>query len=324
MLSRQEGCATDKVSNMNNYWIVFALCISHVIGEAIYSRIGRPDAVKIKCGAKTSNMDVEWSYQAVGSSGPPIMINSLNGKSGKQRKGTAPMVNRAILRESSLEIQAVETDAGQYICKVNREEKGSHSLYMISVTVNPPSPLDEGSQATLNCQVSGPSPLPSVEWLRPGGVVAGDSGMVSLNPVALTDHGEWSCRISQGEKTQDESLTVYIKAHTTTPVKSDPDSISHPSRSGLENQATHRTSWDAGSQNVTDWSMLGLSLWVWLPIGAGGLGLIVLLVTGVFLLCRNRRMKKRRQKIRNNGELLKANYCQCKSTTSEGPPQKRT
>ncbi|KAL0984714.1 hypothetical protein UPYG_G00145760 [Umbra pygmaea] len=281
---------------MKTSWIVYALCIYSVSGDIIFKRTGQPDTVKMECGEKTSNMDVEWTFTAVGTS-QSLLILDINGRSGKIRKGNAPMVERAKLRDSTLEISSVcSSDAGQYICKVNRVEKQRHSLYIVEVSVTPDSVLNKGTVATLQCHLSGVGPLPKVTWLSPVGKLV-DSGTVSLSPADVTDSGEWKCQITQGEGTHSEALIIQV--------------------------ATHCKNCISGVQTpVKPWSMLGLGLWVWVGVGAGSLVLIILLVATVSLHCRNKRMRKRRKKMNIRQPTKSTEYCKCKSIL-EGPPQRR-
>ncbi|XP_010899126.2 CD4-2 molecule, tandem duplicate 2 isoform X1 [Esox lucius] len=304
---------------MNNSWIVIAVCIHSVIGEAIYKRIGQ--SVSLKCEVETSNLDIEWTYKGVGGD-KHVMIYQLNGKRGNLRKGPAPMVNRAKLKDNALEISPLEPkDAGEYICNVARVEKGRHSLYMVSVGVNPAPPLNEGSPAALYCQVSGFDSLPKVEWLKKGKVMS-PNGSVTLALLTADHNGTWTCRISQDKETHSENLIIDVKAWTpttgTTVVKGLGDH-------GQDRAKITPRSGTSDSQNPNkSWSKLGLSLWMWVGIGAGSLVLIILLVGCVLLHRRNRRMRKRRQMMNINRKPLKSNdYCQCKRTP-EGPPQRRT
>lgn len=68
------------------------------------------------------------------------------------------------------------------------------------VSVDPPGPLQEASQATLTCKVNGPSQSSTVEWKKPDGSKV-QSKAVHLERVDVSHKGTWTCKVTyEGEK----------------------------------------------------------------------------------------------------------------------------
>lgn len=78
------------------------------------------------------------------------------------------------------------------------------------VSVHPSGDLQEGTGATIRCQVNGAS----AQWKWPNG--KSESPEVVLNSVSLSDNGIWECIISHEGKTFIESLEIRVKGKTLT------------------------------------------------------------------------------------------------------------
>lgn len=299
------------------FYFVFAflstLCLCSVDGTNIYVNHGHK--VKINCGDDVKNKDVEWTYDK-------SLIARIIGKSGSQHKGP---IRKPVLKPNgeALEISGVdEKDVGLYTCKVG-DRKNEHRLYIVSASASPSNDLQPGTGANLECRVTG-NPQPSVEWLRPGGEKVGTSFQFQLSPVTLKDSGVWVCQLSQDGETHQWNLTLNVKSpNPTVPspghggvfvtqcsqCRSDPQPVP-----GVD---------DKGKRSVWEVLQWGLSLRVWVAVGAGSVVLILLVVLVVLLLCRNRRMKKRARKLRTVRVPRKSNeYCHCTQMLA-GPPKGR-
>lgn len=89
------------------------------------------------------------------------------------------------------------------------------SLLFVSVSANPTSELEQGSEVTLQCQVKGLPPSATVKWKRPDGRDT-QSGTVELKSAAPSDQGTWTCVIKVGEENVSETLDLKVKGRTLT------------------------------------------------------------------------------------------------------------
>ncbi|XP_067094592.1 CD4-2 molecule, tandem duplicate 2 isoform X3 [Osmerus mordax] len=213
------------------------------------------------------------------------LIVRINGRNGKQTKGNFP--NIQVKRSGEyLDIQSADVGhAGLYTCKVTGE------------------------------------PKPKVEWLRPGGELAESSGQVQLSDVTLEDAGHWTCQISKDEEIHQETVNIRVQSSKPTVPPSGPRDVTVTQCLNCS-AVLQPEGGEVGVPGKGGLSLWGLSLWVWIAVGAGGLVLILLVVLVVLMQRRNRRMKRRGRKLRTVRQPLKPNeYCHC-NNRAVGPPPK--
>ncbi|XP_067094588.1 CD4-2 molecule, tandem duplicate 2 isoform X1 [Osmerus mordax] len=271
-------------------------------------------STKINCGVKITNQNVEWTFGDQKS-----LIVRINGRNGKQTKGNFP--NIQVKRSGEyLDIQSADVGhAGLYTCKVDNTEH-RHRLYIVTASVSPSSDILLGTAASLHCQVTG-EPKPKVEWLRPGGELAESSGQVQLSDVTLEDAGHWTCQISKDEEIHQETVNIRVQSSKPTVPPSGPRDVTVTQCLNCS-AVLQPEGGEVGVPGKGGLSLWGLSLWVWIAVGAGGLVLILLVVLVVLMQRRNRRMKRRGRKLRTVRQPLKPNeYCHC-NNRAVGPPPK--
>lgn len=87
----------------------------------------------------------------------------------------------------------------------------------LSVRASPSQVLEQGSEATLHCEVNGPNPETQVHWIKPDGNTHTEgSGSVHLKSVSSSDAGTWKCTFSDGGQMHSESLDITVKSEHVT------------------------------------------------------------------------------------------------------------
>lgn len=82
-----------------------------------------------------------------------------------------------------------------------------------SVSASPSGELQPGNKVTLECQVNGMSPGPTIQWKAPNGRLLTGSTQ-AVESVALSDGGPWECMFSHGGKTENHTLVIMVKGRT--------------------------------------------------------------------------------------------------------------
>ncbi|XP_035251356.1 CD4-2 molecule, tandem duplicate 2 isoform X2 [Anguilla anguilla] len=178
------------------------LCLGSVRCVEFYEQQGK--TAKLPCGRAE-----RWEYNSV-------LIIREDSRTGNALKGPAPMKERAKMKGSSLEISGLVTaDAGTYTCKSRDAGTIAHQLYVISVSSSPVSPLLQGTQAELRCQVSGGSKV-TPSWVRPNGamVKTSEAGSFTLQSVDVADGGKWACQLKKESKID---LPITVLGLSSTP-----------------------------------------------------------------------------------------------------------
>uniref|UniRef100_A0A8C6V0M1 Ig-like domain-containing protein n=1 Tax=Neogobius melanostomus TaxID=47308 RepID=A0A8C6V0M1_9GOBI len=152
------------------------------------------------------------------------LLHSVHPGTGMPLRGKGEIVQRSRMKQGrNLEISRITPqDAGLFTCSGNRQEE-HHRLVVSSASVSPSARLEVGSEATLQCEVSGLPQGAAVEWVRPGGGQRHRTSRLQLSSVALTDAGSWECVFSVGGKTLNETVTLQVtvmkRAYEVVPVK---------------------------------------------------------------------------------------------------------
>ncbi|XP_069551703.1 T-cell surface glycoprotein CD4-like [Brachyistius frenatus] len=289
-------------------WFGLVLGALSAAGKVIITKVG--ERVTLDCEVSSFKMLV-WRH------GENLIIR-VDGKSGATRKGSGGIAQRSKVKQTTkLEISSVaDGDAGTFTCSADATTY-EHTLVLVSVSVNPSSVLQLGSNATLDCKVEPSELVVTRQWKRPDGRSPKGLPAVELQSVDRSDAGTWQCTVSYQRETFSGSLTIKIKEHapkTTTP------STSYNSK---DSRKPTCVDCDHPSSDAV-LLLLGLSWWVWLAIGLGSL-VVILLVVFVIIMCKRVRRRKRKfLRMKNTPLPLKPKkYCQCDCPAAAAKPQQR-
>ncbi|XP_036066992.1 uncharacterized protein LOC118598430, partial [Oryzias melastigma] len=218
---------------------------------------GRVDQrVTLECGISTNPTNLEWLYNE------QRVLKVI--RNGLITKAQSNIARRSNTRGSNLEINNLKKeDAGKFTCRVDGKSR-EHWLYLVSVVVTPSRVLQEGSDASLQCEVHSLDQRTTVKWHRPSGFFT-NNPRVDLKPVKTSHGGTWTCEVTAaGGESFTTSLTFTVKPSAPATTKS--------------------------SMNPTDIRLqscfplpLGLHWWIWVALGASYLFLF-LLINSVVLI----------------------------------------
>lgn len=276
-------------------WFGVVLGALSAAGEVIITKPGQ--IANLKCGVQTYVNSLEWRHgdNQIFSAYKMLLV---------PRKGQGEIVERSQLRNTDLRIRGVkEQDAGKFTCEVDGKSQ-EHTLIVVSVSLRPSADLQLGSVATLECNVKGLNPDPPVRWKRPDGSLLTESQTAQLKSLAHSDEGTWSCTFSHAGKQYSENIEIKVKEPVRTTLAPVPSKTSKGVTKGPPKLP------------------LGLSWWMWVVIGVGG---VVVLLLMVFVVCLCKRIKRRKRILRKmkNGRQrpMPEQYCQCNRPTAAAKPQ---
>uniref|UniRef100_A0A3B3DV32 Ig-like domain-containing protein n=1 Tax=Oryzias melastigma TaxID=30732 RepID=A0A3B3DV32_ORYME len=254
--------------------VVFLGLVLTALPAAAKVFFGRVDQrVTLECGISTNPTILEWfhSEQRV------LRVD---------RKGS--IARRSNTRDSKLEISKLEKeDAGKFTCRANGNSE-EHWLYLVSVVVTPSGVLQEGSDASLQCEVHSLDQRTTVKWHRPDGSIINDK-TVDFKPVRNSHGGNWTCEVTAaGGESFKTSLIITVKR--TTLLLSYEDNICKYTK----------------SQGFPRW--LGLDWWIWVALGGSTLILILLVISIVLVSRRARRKKVHDRNFKPDLYLLQQKY----------------
>ncbi|XP_024123554.2 hemicentin-2 [Oryzias melastigma] len=229
---------------------------------------GRVDQrVTLECGISTNPTNLEWLHNEERF----LRVD----RKGLINRAQSNIARRSNTRGSNLEINNLKKeDAGKFTCRANWERE-EHWLYLVSVVVTPSGVLQEGSDASLQCEVHSLDQRTTVKWHRPDGSLFYDK-TVDFKPLKTSHGGTWMCEVTaEGGESFTTSLTITVKPSGPTTTKS----------------SMNPTTKEIRLQSCAPLP-LGLHWWIWVALGASYLVLSVLIISVVLMYQRVRRRKK--------------------------------
>lgn len=284
--------------------LLFALALGLSAAEVILTKPGQ--AVTFTCNVNSYNTLV-WSHGG-------ITIVTIDGKTGQSRKGMSNFEKRFTTGDKTLRISPVKKeDAGTFSCTADGKRE-DHTLLVVSVSQSPPGDLELGSEATLQCQVTGLSSGSVPHWKRPDGSET-NLQTAQLKPVTDSYEGTWECLFTHGGVSYSESLVVKMKKSPKTPAplpSQKSEGGDHPTCIGCV----------SGSPPTQILPLPDMKWWIWVAIGVCSLVVIILVVV-LIILCRRITGAKRKRQRRQNGHhpLEPRQYCQCNRPTAAAKAQ---
>ncbi|RVE62795.1 hypothetical protein OJAV_G00161430 [Oryzias javanicus] len=188
----------------------FALNVLPAAAKVFFGHVDQK--VTVECGDSTKPQNLEWLYN-----GKRVWIIIRNGFPSRVQSDIA---KRSNIRGSNLEINSVKKeDAGKFTCRADGKSH-DHWLYIVSAVVTPSGVLQEGSDASLQCEVHNLDQRITVKWQRPDGSLIHDK-TVDLKPVKTSHGGTWTCEVTaEGGESFTTYLTINVKPPASTTTKS--------------------------------------------------------------------------------------------------------
>ncbi|KAM9852461.1 uncharacterized protein ACBR49_005528 isoform 2-T2 [Aulostomus maculatus] len=128
-------------------WLGLVLSVVSAVEKV--TRTHPDQTITIECGVNTFSTNLRWHREN------DLLIDIFAGRSFPS-KGKSDVARRSKVKsKTSLQISTVKSaDAGQFTCEVDGNHL-HHTLLVVSVSSSPPGHLLVGSEATLQCQVTG-------------------------------------------------------------------------------------------------------------------------------------------------------------------------
>uniref|UniRef100_A0A3Q3KRW5 Ig-like domain-containing protein n=1 Tax=Monopterus albus TaxID=43700 RepID=A0A3Q3KRW5_MONAL len=275
----------------NNWIVCHLLGALFAAGEVFHTKTGK--RVTLECGFNSIAKNQKWSR------GSQQIISD-----DADFRKYVPLGQRSSLRANNLVISSVtKKDAGTFTCEADHYKK-EHTLLVVSVWTSPHGILQVGSNAVLQCNVSGLNPGSTVQWKKPDGSLAANP--VHLSPVALSHNGIWACSFSHYGQHYSETLQVMVYASSAKSSRVDPTTP---------------------CPVCTDVSVLTsveqLDWWVWVTVAVGSLAVVLLMVLIIVLVNRIRRRKVTKENYAENLHLfVKTSLCSLyRSPAAAAKPQ---
>ncbi|XP_026795554.3 CD4-2 molecule, tandem duplicate 2 [Pangasianodon hypophthalmus] len=177
----------------NILWITFAFCVTTGSCEDVYQQSGTD--VKMDCPSAKPNAEIEWKLNNV-------LVLGIS-TTGRERKGSLHVSQRARIEKTSLKITAVKSeDSGVYTCSTT-----THKLYVVSAHANPSSVL-YSTGTNLNCDVTKDF-KGTICWTAPDSKSYSQS-MTVVESVTSDNAGLWTCHITDVNGEEVFKLNVKI------------------------------------------------------------------------------------------------------------------
>lgn len=284
---------------MKSATFVLALVVVYAAGKVIQTKPGQTKT--LECGLGDGSLILKWMKGT-----EPLY--TINLRTGVPRKGIGEIIQRSRVNDKNLEIFRITAqDAGEFTCLV-KSQMEHYRLVVASASVTPSGPLEEGSEAVLQCDVTGLPSGAAVQWVGPGGQ-SGSTPSLHIAAVTKEDAGLWECVFSAEGQTMKETVTLEVREPR--PKTTSTTTTTTTTLSAMKTtEAILAPCPDYEDCSTAVPTPMWTSWWVWAAVGGGAL-VLLLWVLILVMFNRMRRRKRRFMKMRGAVELRPRQYCQC-------------
>ncbi|XP_048880973.1 CD4-2 molecule, tandem duplicate 2 isoform X2 [Brienomyrus brachyistius] len=181
-------------------WSFLVLSLCTVNCDVVYTKVG--EKINLQCTLYTRNQDISWLFKTE--------LIGREPRTGTPVRGTAPMSQRSQFSQRNLYIkEAGESDAGEYSCEVSGMTL-KLSVMTYKCSAQPTGPSFQNEAVNIQCNVMGGA---KVKWTcgsPSGSSMTSDSGSFKVNPVKISDGGNWQCFFEENGKKYTYSLQITI------------------------------------------------------------------------------------------------------------------